>query len=168
MLKIGPSGWGWDVLNEAGWRNPAWWEHQPPKLMIANHSSTRTCSSKIFGKGKGGRITKSSLEIPPAVLLVSNAGEVCTAASCQGLLPCLQASTMKDPGRDCLNVLSHQGYLSLSASFQLFPLYSNCRSPASLLPLRCRVYFGVFFVVGLFGVFPTFSIHTFNMVLIKV
>lgn len=59
ILKIGPSGWDTDVLNEADWRNPAQLEHQPPKLMISNHSPARTCSGRIFVKAKGGIVTKS-------------------------------------------------------------------------------------------------------------
>lgn len=97
--------------------------------LISNHSSTRTCSGRIFGKPKDGTAKKYSLEIPSAILFVSNLGEICTAASCEALVPCLQASTMKDPGGDSPNTPSHQGYLSLSASLQCFPLYSKCRHP---------------------------------------
>lgn len=87
------------------------------------------CSGKIFWKAKGGIVTKTSLRNPPAILLVSNAGEVCTTTSCQALLPHLQASTWKGLSKHTITLqlpVTLCCFLTLSTLFQLqVPSFSS-------------------------------------------
>lgn len=78
LLKIGASGWTWDVLNEA-WRNTAWQEHlsktDDPKPFI----NKDMLNVGYLGKKKSVTAEKNSRNAPSNILGVK-CSEVCRAA----------------------------------------------------------------------------------------